>query len=40
MRPQIDQTLDMGQSFLAREFLPDFRLSRVGVFPAPEKEDQ
>ena|SRR5215472_5480489 len=40
MRPQIYEMLDMGQSFLTREFLPDLRLSRMGVFPAPEKEDE
>ena len=38
--PQIDEPLNMSQSFLAREFLPDLRLRRAGVFPARETEDE
>ena len=38
--PQIDESLNMSQSFLAREFFPDLRLHRTGVFPARETEDE
>src|SRR5438128_1471450 len=38
--PQIDESLNMSQSFLAREFLPDLRLHRTGVFPAREPGDE
>src|SRR6266481_5235767 len=40
MRTQIDEPLNMSQSFLAREFLPNLRLRRTGAFPAGDKEDE
>ena len=41
VRTQIDEPLNMSQSFLAREFLPDLRLlRRTGAFPARDKEDE
>ena len=38
--PQIDEPLNMNQSFLAREFLPDLRRRTTGVFPARKTEDE
>jgi len=40
VRTQIDEPLNMSQSLLTREFLPDLRLRRTGAILAREKEDE